>query len=254
MPGMSGKPDPVVWDDPRLASPHAQHDKAKRVQRMFDAIAPTYELVNSLGSLGRDRYWRRQMVRLAKVQPDDVLLDIACGTGDVTRTFASAVPRPQRVIGLDFSIPMLEYAASRPIERGYFHQGDALKLPIADASVSITTCAFGIRNFQNLSVGLGEMYRVLKPGGRAIILEFSIPTQPIMRKLYLLYFNRVLPVLASLISRDRTGAYRYLPSSVLSFYSRTEIAAALKEAGFGEVAIRPLTLGVVAVYVALKSE
>ena len=244
--------DSVVWDAERLSSPHTQRDKRRRVQRMFDAIAPTYERVNAVASLGRDRYWRREMVRVAEVQPSDVLLDVACGTGDVARTFACAAVRPRRIIGADFSGPMLERAVDRPIVNGLFCQADALGLPLADASVSIVTCAFGIRNFQNLECGLREMNRVLRPGGRAVILEFAVPTTPILRGLYLFYFRRVLPVAATLISRDRTGAYRYLPESVLSFQGSDEIASALKAVGFDEVAVRSMTAGIVSVYVACK--
>lgn len=264
---MSCRADDVVWDARRLRSPHGQRDKAGRVRRMFDAIAPTYELINTLASAGRDSWWRREMVRRAKVRPDDVLLDIACGTGDVARAFATAgrarrgpEVRPVRIIGLDFSPPMLQLAAGRPIGRRGFPQGDALfsqadalHLPIADASVSIATCAFGIRNFHDLDTGLREMYRVLSVGGRAVILEFAIPARPIFRRLYLFYVARIMPAAAALISRDRTGAYRYLPRSVLSFHGRDAIVSRLEAAGFSEVTVHPLSWGIVAVYVALKT-
>jgi len=229
---------------------------------MFDAIAPAYELVNTLASAGRDGYWRLEMVRLAAVRPDDVLLDVACGTGDVARAFArpgcpqggggDKRPRPAWMIGLDFSGPMLQLAASRPIERVVFAQGDALRLPVADASVSIVACAFGVRNFQDLDAGLREMYRVLRAGGRAIILEFSVPTGRVLGRSYLFYATRVMPIIATWISGDRTGAYRYLPRSVLGFPGREKIASRLEAAGFDEVRVHPLSWGIVAVYVALK--
>jgi demethylmenaquinone methyltransferase/2-methoxy-6-polyprenyl-1,4-benzoquinol methylase len=242
----------MVWDARRLNSPHTQHDKRLRVRQMFDAIAPTYELVNALASLGRDRYWRREMVRLAEVKPDDVLLDVACGTGDVARAFANAPVRPRQVVGADFSKSMLGLAARRPIERGEFCQADALHIPLSDASVTIVTCAFGIRNFQDLACGLREMNRVLQPGGRAVILEFTVPTTPVLRRLYLFYFRRLLPLAATLISRDRTGAYRYLPESVLSFQGAGEIESALCAVGFDDVSVKPLTAGIVSIYVAHK--
>lgn len=250
---MSGKQDVLVWDEPRLDSPHTQADKARRVRSMFDAIAPTYELVNSVASAGRDRYWRRRLVELAEVQPDDVLLDVACGTGDVARTFATARVRPRQIVGLDFSLPMLSLAANRPIEAGRFCQGDALHLPLASTSTSIVTCAFGIRNFQNLQQGLSEMSRVLKPGGRALILEFTVPRTPIFRAAYLFYIRRIMPTAASLISRDRSGAYRYLPASVVSFADREGVKSSLLSAGFSSVRVYPLTLGIVAIYVAQKA-
>lgn len=244
---------PVVWDADRLRSPHGQADKAIRVRHMFDAIAPTYERVNRLASVGRDAYWRREMVRLAEVRPEDIMLDVACGTGDVVRAFAGAPIRPARILGLDFAPLMLRQAVGRPVLGGSFACGDALRLPVADGAVSLVTCAFGIRNFENLGTGLNEMHRVLMPGGRVVIIEFSIPTRRWLRSLYLLYFNRVMPTFARLVSRDRSGAYRYLPRSVLSFFGSEAIRSALASAGFSEVAVCPRTCGIVTVYVARKA-
>ena len=219
---------------------------------MFDGIAPTYELVNTVTSGARDAAWRQEMVRLAKIRPEDVLLDVACGTGDVVRTFAAAPDRPQRIIGLDFSAAMLARAASRPVSGSAFIQADALRVPLADASVSIVTCAFGVRNFKDLRAGLAEMARILRPGGRAVVLEFCVPRRRVFRELYLFYVNRILPWLATCISRDHTGAYRYLPRSVISFPNTDEVVAAFQSAGFAEVAVRPLTWGIVAIYVAVR--
>lgn len=257
---MLQRPD-TLWDAPRLASPHTQADKAARVRRMFDGIAPTYELVNRLASAGRDRYWRREMVRLAALRPDDILLDIACGTGDVARAFAAATTPPQQILGLDFSLPMLAVAAATDQRaprdtagpRTAFCQADALHLPLPDASVSITTCAFGIRNFQDLPRGLGEMHRVLRPGGRTVILEFTVPQRPLLRRIYLFYLQHLLPRLAALVSRDRSGAYRYLPSSVVSFASGEAICASLRAAGFTSVSSIALTCGIVSIYVGVKA-
>lgn len=242
----------AVWDAARLADPHAQPDKAERVRRMFDAIAPTYELVNTVASGRRDAYWRRQMVRLADVRQDDVLLDVACGTGDVCRAFANAEVPPRRIIGLDFAGAMLARAASRPIQGGCFIQADALRLPLADASVSLVTCAFGIRNFNDLGAGLEEMARVLRPGGRTVVLEFCLPRRRLLRNLYLLYADRIMPTLATWLSRDSSGAYRYLPRSVISFPDTGAVVAMFRSAGFAEVAVCRLTWGVVAVYVAVR--
>lgn len=250
---MLDRQEDVVWDRGRLASPHAQPDKADRVRRMFDAIAPTYERVNTLGSAGRDRYWRREMVRLADVRPDDVLLDLACGTGDVARAFAAGNPRPARIIGVDFSRPMLALAAARPVPGMVLAQGNAQQIPLADASVNIVSCAFGIRNLQDLGAGLREMQRVLRPDGRAVILEFTVPRATIFRQLYLFYVGRILPALAWLLSGDRTGAYRYLHKSVLSFHGREEIVSSLKSAGFADITVHPLTWGIVAIYLARKA-
>ena len=250
---MSEQDRDIVWDRNRLEAPHAQPDKAHRVRRMFDAIAPTYELVNTLASAGRDRYWRREMVRLADVRPDDVLLDLACGTGDVARAFASGNPRPARIIAADFSLSMLKLASARPVSRLALTQADALHLPFADGSVTIVSCAFGIRNFQNLDTGLEEICRVLAPGGRATILEFTIPRMAIFRQFYCLYVGRILPAMAWVVSGDRTGAYRYLHRSVLSFQGREEIVSSLESAGFSNVTVHPLSWGIVTIYLARKA-
>ena len=147
---------------------------------------------------------------------------------------------------------MLRLAAERPVEGGWFAQADALRLPLADNSVSIATCAFGIRNFQSLATGLGEMARVLRPGGRAVLLEFSVPGNALLRAAYMFYFNRIMPWFATLISRDRTGAYRYLPRSVVSFPPRQVIRSALEAAGFRGVEIHPRSCGIVCIYVATR--
>lgn len=220
---------------------------------MFDAIAPTYELINKLATAGRDRAWRRDMVKLAAVRPADVLLDVACGTGDVARAFARACPAPSRTIGLDFSEQMIIHALRRPVPSVNFLRGDGLMTPLADESVSIVTCAFGIRNFQNLLTGLVEMHRVLKPGGRAVILEISVPPNRLLRAFYLFYFQHLLPIIATWISRDRTGAYRYLPYSVVSFHGREELRDCLLRAGFAKVTLHPRTFGSVTIYRATKA-
>ncbi len=242
----------TIWDDGSLTDPHGQPDKAARVEAMFDAIAPTYERVNRLLSVGRDAYWRRQAVSLAETRASDRILDVACGTGDFARAFAGV--RPEAIIGCDFSEAMLRLAAARdtgPVVS--WCRADALAMPFPDNAFSLVSCAFGVRNFQNLHTGLAEMNRVLTPAGRAVILEFSMPRSQFLGRLYLLYFRRILPRLATLISRDRSGAYRYLPSSVSSFADEHEMTAALRTAGFQRVQHWPLTIGVATVFVAWKS-
>jgi len=219
---------------------------------MFDAIAPTYARVNRLTSVGRDGYWRREMARLACVRGDDVLLDVACGTGDVIRAFLDAPVRPRWWLGVDFASGMLGCASGLGNSKGSFLQADALHLPVGDACVSIVTCAFGIRNFQDLEAGLREMHRVLCDRGRAVLLEFSVPKDPALRAGYLFYFRRVLPMVATFLSGDRTGAYRYLPESVLSFGDEARIRSALLSAGFDTVAVHAKTCGIVTIYVACK--
>jgi len=254
----------LAWTPELLQSRHEAADKAPRVRRMFNAIAPRYELVNTLFSAGQDAYWRRRAVELAEVRGDDDVLDIACGTGDFARAFAKAGPR--RVVGCDFAHQMLVRAASasertaltndRPVAcaRGSdWVEGDALQLPFDKGSFSIASCAFGVRNFADLGAGLGEMFRVLRPGGRAVILEFTRATNALVRCLCELYSNRLMPIAASWVSGDRSGAYRYLPRSVVSFLSADQMCAQLHAAGFVQAAATPLSLGVVTVYIATRS-
>jgi demethylmenaquinone methyltransferase/2-methoxy-6-polyprenyl-1,4-benzoquinol methylase len=235
-----------------LQAPHEAPDKASRVRSMFNAIAPRYELVNSLCSGGRDAAWRRKTIRLSGVTPDDDVLDIATGTGDLARAFAKAGPRS--IVGTDFAHEMLSRArldASGGVDR--WCEADALKLPFRDQSFSITSCAFGVRNFRDLDVGLSEMHRVLRPGGRAVILEFTRPTNALARGFYEVYSNRLMPVVASWVSGDKSGAYRYLPKSVVSFLDAAQMCERLRAVGFHEATATPLTMGVVTVYVATKS-
>ncbi len=263
-PGASTSSDPT-WTADLLRAPHDAPDKAGRVRRMFNAIAPRYELVNALFSFGRDAYWRRKSVDLAGSGPGDDVLDIACGTGDFARAFGAAGVRS--ITGCDFAHEMLMRARSDPrsarppgLRTGRdfvppaarWVEGDALRLPFGDGTFSITSCAFGVRNFDDLGAGLAEMYRVLRPGGRAVILEFTRPANPVLRRLYEVYSTRVMPLAATIVSGDRSGAYRYLPRSVVSFLSTEQMRERLKAAGFGRSTATPLTMGVVTVYVAAR--
>jgi demethylmenaquinone methyltransferase/2-methoxy-6-polyprenyl-1,4-benzoquinol methylase len=248
--GMTAPPAPTtLWDDARLRDPHAQPDKAGRIRSMFDAIAPTYERVNRLLSAGRDAYWRRRAVELANVTRDDVVLDVACGTGDFARAFAAA--KVERVFGCDFSAGMLAHATGWN-DRITWFQADALALPFAADHFTVVSCAFGVRNFNDLSAGLGEAVRVLRPGGRLVILEFSVPRVFLLGRLYRAYFHYVLPRVAAWLSGDRQGAYRYLPRSVSTFLDAPGMLDALQHAGFCRSTTTPLTLGIVTVYVAWK--
>ncbi|HEY3244471.1 MAG TPA: bifunctional demethylmenaquinone methyltransferase/2-methoxy-6-polyprenyl-1,4-benzoquinol methylase UbiE [Phycisphaerae bacterium] len=242
-----------VWDAERLANPHRQPDKSSRVRRMFDEIAPTYERVNTVCSAGRDARWRRTAVALARVAATDAVLDVACGTGDLARAFAQArggAARP--IVGCDFSRNMLERARRSSAARFHWCQADAQRLPFADNSFQVIGCAFGVRNFQALDVGLAEMYRVAAPGGRVVILEFTRPRRRLIRTLYEFYTTRLMPLGAALLSGDRSGAYRYLPRSVVSFLDAEQMTARLRAAGFVKVEYRPLTFGAVTVYLAIK--
>lgn len=244
-----------LWSAPNLADPHAAPDKAARVRGMFAAIAPTYDLNNRLHSLGRDQAWRRAAVSMAQVRPGDTILDAACGTGDLSIAFART--EAARILGADFTAPMLAIARTKTSRLRLstaptYHAADAMRLPLPDACCDVVSIAFGIRNVADPAKALAEFYRVLRPGGRLIVLEFGTPTHPVFRRLHGLYCGHIMPRTATWIARDTTGAYRYLPRSVSTFLSRDAMTAALTAAGFTHTAARPLTLGIALCYRGMK--
>jgi len=248
---------PPAWTGADLAGdPHAHAEKAEKVRRMFAAIARSYDLNNRLHSFGRDQAWRRAAVRAAQLRPTDAVLDVACGTGDLTRAFADA--GASIVVGLDFTAEMLDIARTKPLA-GHkpgamatntisYVQGDAMALPFEDASFDVVSIAFGIRNVTDPAKALREFRRVLRPGGRLVILEFSRPRNGLIAALNTLYTSRIMPVTASLIARDRSGAYRYLPKSVQTFLTPREMTDRIQAAGFDRVTTRALTFGVCTCY------
>ncbi len=251
-----------AWNKELLANPHAVADKRSRVQKMFSAIAPSYDLNNRLHSLWMDQYWRRTAVRLSELSATDTVVDVACGTGDLTLAYAGSLsrlastsPRPGGVVGVDFTYAMLPIAQakSRVPARGgrtqpAFVNGDALALPLPDSFADVVSIAFGIRNVTDPAAAIREFHRVLKPGGRVIILEFSLPTSSVLRGMYNFYFRKVLPRTATLISGDKTGAYKYLPESVNTFIGREQMMDMMRAAGFQEVQQFPLTFGICVCY------
>lgn len=257
---------PVAWSAEDLAgNPHEQADKAARVERMFAAIARSYDLNNRIHSFGRDQAWRRKAVEFARIAPADRVLDVACGTGDLTEALAVAGGGAE-VIGLDFTRAMLDIAehktqrARRPAKNPppTYIQGDATQLPFEDARFDVVTIAFGLRNVSDPARALSEFRRVLRnqsadpaaPPARLVILEFSEPRNPLLRWGNRLYCGRIMPWTATLIARDRSGAYRYLPRSVKSFMDRATLCKAIEHAGFTNVTLTPLTFGVAVVYTA----
>jgi len=244
----------AAWNDSLLKDPHAQADKCARVRRMFAAIAPSYDLNNRLHSLWQDQRWRRKAVKLANLQPTDVVVDVACGTGDLTLAFGTAIrrfatPLAGRCLGIDFTFEMLPIANRKSQhESCRFANGDAQCLPLADQSADVVSIAFGIRNVQDPMLALREFHRILRPGGRVIILEFSLPTNRVLRGFYNFYFRKILPRTATWISRDKTGAYKYLPESVNTFITRDRMMQMMRDAGFENVEQFPLTFGVCVCY------
>jgi demethylmenaquinone methyltransferase / 2-methoxy-6-polyprenyl-1,4-benzoquinol methylase len=247
-------PPQPAWDANLLRDPHAVVDKRGRVQRMFAAIAPSYDLNNHLHSLWIDQLWRRKAVRLATLRPSDVVVDVACGTGDLTLQFASArqkIAGAGRIIGIDFTYEMLPIARRKAADAASmigFSTGDAQSLPLPDACADVVSIAFGIRNVADPAIALAEFRRVLRRGGRLIILEFSLPTNPVLRAFYNFYFLQILPRTATLISGDKTGAYRYLPQSVNTFIGREQMMEMMRTAGFEHVEQYAMTFGVCICY------
>lgn len=238
-----------TWDERTLRDPHGRADKAERVQAMFDAIAKTYERVNTVASFGRDAAWRRAAVAAADVRADDVVLDVACGTGDMIRAFAAGLTRPAQIVGVDFSARMLAAGGYRGLATPvHLIRGDAQRLPLADRSVDVISCAFGVRNFQNLQQGLNEMQRVLRPGGRVVILEFAVPGNALLAGPHRLYTQHILPRLGKWLSGDAVGAYNYLRQSVNTFEPVEAMIRHLREAGFEPVTTRTMNLGGVVLY------
>ncbi|MDI6759998.1 MAG: class I SAM-dependent methyltransferase [Candidatus Brocadiaceae bacterium] len=260
--------------------------EGRDIRQMFASIAPTYDLLNSLLSLGFDARWRRRVVDLAGPSPDARVLDLCAGTAELALAFAQRLDPKGYVVASDFCWEMLELARPKlkkrtvdtdPIKspspggRGkgegdtyggatacpvVLLQADALCLPFPDKAFDVVSVAFGIRNVSNLTQGLKEMVRVVKPGGKVIILEFSLPAGPIFSRLYNFYFNKLLPWVGNSISAGsgpatapgRLRAYSYLPASVVKFARPEELKREMESCGLTEVEYHPLTLGIVTVY------
>ncbi len=250
--------EPLAWDETHLADPHSEADKAQRINAMFDAIAESYDLNNRLHSLWRDQAWRRKAVRLAQVNAgEDVVVDVACGTGDLALAFARG--GAAKVIGIDFVPRMVRLAQEKAARHVFpaapeFRVGDAMHLDLPDACCDIVSIAFGIRNVAEPLRALREFRRILRGGGRLVILEFTTPPNPVMRMLYRFYAHAVMPRTATWISRDRTGAYKYLPRSVDTFVSPAEMMEMISRAGFSGVTAHPMTMGVCTAYLGRVSQ
>ncbi|MBI5849945.1 MAG: bifunctional demethylmenaquinone methyltransferase/2-methoxy-6-polyprenyl-1,4-benzoquinol methylase UbiE [Planctomycetes bacterium] len=224
---------------------------AAMVQQMFARVADRYDRANKVLSLGTDRRWRNAVAAVAGLSAGERVLDVCAGTGDLTLALAR---RGAAAVGADFCAPMLVHArrkgaavdaASRP--RAWL-AADALALPFDDASFDLATVAFGIRNVADPVAGLREMARVVRPGGRVVVLEFCKPRVPLLRTIYFCYFRHVLPRLGRWITSDKGGAYSYLPASVMGFPEREAFLDLMRQAGLVQPRARYLSLGIAAVY------
>lgn len=241
---------------PQDVKPYNQEDsKKKQVGSMFDRIAPYYDFLNRFLSLGIDVAWRRQAIRQLAGHPVSALLDVATGTADVALEAARQL-RPQRIVGLDLSNEMLEIGRAKIGRRQLdglitLAQGDSENMPFEDNTFDAVTVAFGVRNFENLEKGLEEMRRVLKTGGKVVILEFSKPRAFPFKQLYNFYFRHILPMIGRLTSKD-PKAYRYLYESVQAFPDGQDFLKILDKTGYKSNRCIPLTLGICSIYTAEK--
>lgn len=226
-------------------------EEKQHIGQLFDRIAGTYDGLNHGLSLSIDKLWRRKTVRC--MRPAKKVLDVAIGTADLTIEMLRR-GKAQHVTGLDLSEKMMEIGkrkTQRIKANVDFVHGNAQQMPFESETFDAVTCAFGCRNFQNLDEGLREMYRVLKPGGQVIILEFSYPSNPLVRALYDMYFTRVLPFVGRVVSRDKT-AYTYLNKSVKSFCWGENFVQHMRQTGFDETRYKMLTMGIATIYIANK--
>lgn len=228
-------------------------NEKQHIGQLFDRIAGTYDGLNHLLSLNIDKRWRRRAIRMLK--PAEQVLDVAIGTADLTIEILQQ-GKAQHVTGIDLSHGMMAIGEQKVAKRGYapqvqFDYGSAQQMPYANASFDTVTCAYGVRNFANMDEGLSEMYRVLRTGGELMVLEFSYPTNPVIRWGYDLYFTHLLPFIGNLFSRDK-GAYSYLNRSVKNFPYGEAFCQHLRKAGFTQIKATPLTFGISTIYTAVK--
>jgi demethylmenaquinone methyltransferase/2-methoxy-6-polyprenyl-1,4-benzoquinol methylase len=228
-------------------------DFAAQVRVMFDRIAGVYDLMNSAMTAGLHHQWRDRAVDRADLGPGSDALDVCCGTGDLTLALRRRIGPDGRVVGCDFSEPMLEIARRKSGQEGLpaeFGWADALELPYGDSSFDAVTIGFGARNLADLDRGISEMARVLRPGGRLVILEITRPQREPLQSFYSLWFDRIVPVLGSLAGDS--DAYSYLPNSVRSFPDPRELAGMIDRAGFTEIRWLLLAGGIIAIHSATR--
>lgn len=254
-PPTAAAPTPA-WTAAELSDPHSNAAKHDKVRAMFGNIAGRYDLNNRVHTLWLDQSWRRFAVRQAGVRSSSRVLDVACGTGDLTAALARA--GAATVTGLDYTRPMLDIAIRKRsrlpasvAERIDYRQGDAQNLPIADAELDVVSIAFGLRNVADPAKAIREFRRVLRPGGRLVVLEFGQPRFALVRWFNNLYSKRIMPITATILAGDRSGAYFYLPASVERFMSSERLCDQVRASGFTQVRATPLALGICMCYRAI---
>lgn len=220
---------------------------------MFDSIAPSYDKLNHIMSLDVDKIWRRHALKYIIDGTPQKILDVACGTGDSTIAAAKAAAEGSKVIGVDISEGMMALVEGKAVEAGVADKistevGDGENLRFGDGCFDRVTCAFGIRNFEHKDKGLKEFHRVLKTGGKAVILELSVPKNRALRWLYDLYFMHVLPWIGGKVSGDK-AAYKYLPASVHNFPPPEDFCRMMRDAGFTSVSSKTLTFGLCRLFI-----
>lgn len=229
--------------------------KKEGIRRLFNSIASDYDRLNHILSLNIDKGWRRMAVKeIADKDSPVKVLDVACGTGDFTIEIAKKVSAGSEVIGVDISEGMMEIGKEKMLKAGVTAEmtvADCEALPYDQNTFDRIAVGFGVRNFEHLDLGLREMCRVLKPDGKLVILELSLPSNRLVRGCYMLYFQKILPMVGGFLSGDR-GAYEYLRTSVLRFPAPDKFIEMLKSAGFEQVEHRPLTFGICRMYICHK--
>jgi demethylmenaquinone methyltransferase/2-methoxy-6-polyprenyl-1,4-benzoquinol methylase len=228
--------------------------KKEQVATMFDNIAPKYDFLNQLLSLGIHKSWRKKAIQLLQEQKPKTVLDIATGTGDFA--IEAMKLNPEKVIGVDISEGMLKLGIEKIIKLGLQNKielrlGDSESLPFSDNSFDAITVGFGVRNFENLEKGIVDIYRVLNTGGMLVVLEFSKPTKFPIKQVYNFYFRYITPFIGKIFSKD-SSAYTYLPESVNAFPAGEEFLKVLRKAGFKETKAISLTFDIASIYIAKK--
>lgn len=232
----------------------AQSSKRQQVEEMFDSIAPKYDFLNRVLSMGIDQGWRKKAINSLKEVNPKQILDVATGTADLA--IAALKLNPDHITGIDISNQMLNVGrdkikAKNISDKITLTQADSANLPFADNKFDAITVAFGVRNFEFLQQGINQMYRVTRTGGKLAVLEFSNPKSFPFKQIYNFYFKYILPGWGGLISKSKT-AYTYLPESVQHFPEGEQFAAYLKNAGYTQIKIQPLTFGICTLYTAVK--